>query len=60
MKTIERILIKVIIVQLGVLLFSQWFLYHFEDIPKLKQIAKYEGVNKNSWTDFMEVFREKN
>ncbi|XJZ26063.1 YpfB family protein [Bacillota bacterium Lsc_1132] len=59
MKAVERILIKIIIIQLGALLFSQWFFHHLNAFPKLTQTAKYEGVNKNSLTEMMETFSKK-
>ena len=46
MKTIERVLIKIAIIQLLFLLLTQCFLHCFPEFPKLKQITKYEGVNK--------------
>lgn len=56
MKTMERILIKVIVVQFIFLLFSQLFLHVFDLMPELKQITQYEGVNKNSYTKIIETF----
>lgn len=56
MKFIERILIKVIIIQLGMLLFSQWFFHHLNALPKLAQLTKYEGVSQNTVTEILETF----
>ena len=55
-KTMERILIKVIVVQFIFLLFSQFFLHVFDLMPELKQITQYEGVSKNSYTKIIETF----
>ncbi|MGG5253775.1 YpfB family protein [Neobacillus sp. SM06] len=59
MKTVERIMIKVVIIQFGVLLFSQWFFHQVNAFPKLTQMAKYEGVNENTKVEILETFKRK-
>lgn len=59
MKAIERVLIKVIVIQFGVLLFSQWFFHHLEALPRLAQLSKYEGVNQNTFTEIIETFNKR-
>jgi hypothetical protein len=59
MKKIERILIKIIIVQFLFLFLSQLFFHQLDVLPQLKQLTKYEGVNKNSFTEFLQTFQGK-
>lgn len=56
LKTIERILIKVIFVQFIFLLFSQLVFHHFNLLPELNQITQYEGVSGDSYTKILETF----
>lgn len=59
MKTVERILIKIAVIQLVLLLLSQLFFHQLDAFPQLKQITKYEGVTKNTYTKIVETFTEK-
>ncbi|WML45131.1 YpfB family protein [Neobacillus sp. PS3-40] len=56
MKTVERVLIKLAIIQFIFLLLSQVILHQLDAFPQLKQLTKYEGVNKNSYTEILETF----
>ncbi|MBA4536061.1 DUF5359 family protein [Bacillus aquiflavi] len=56
MKFIERILIKLMIVQLFFLLLAQLFLHEMNLFPELKQITEYEGVGKDNFTEVIETF----
>ncbi|MEH7415178.1 YpfB family protein [Neobacillus drentensis] len=59
MRAVERILIKLVIVQFIFLFLSQ-FLFHQMDIfPQIKQLTKYEGVNENTLTEIMQTFMGK-
>ncbi|MBT2656416.1 YpfB family protein [Bacillus sp. ISL-18] len=58
MKTIERILIKVVIVQFIFLFLSQLLLHQFDIFPQIKHLTKYEGVNENSITEILQTFQE--
>lgn len=56
MKIVERILIKIIIIQFIFLFLSQIFFHQMDYFPQLKQLTKYEGVNKNTYTDILQTF----
>lgn len=57
MKRVEQILIKIIIIQFIFLFLSQLFFQQWDVFPEIKQLTKYEGVNKNSTTEFLQTFR---
>lgn len=60
MKTVERILLKVIIIQLLFLLFTQFIFHKFNAFPELKQITQYEGVlTENNFEETLETFKGK-
>jgi hypothetical protein len=59
MKIFERFIIKLVIIQFIFLLLSQIILHQLDAFPQLKQITKYEGVNKNTYTDILETFKGK-
>jgi hypothetical protein len=59
MKMFERFIIKLAIIQFIFLLLSQIILHQLDAFPQLKQITKYEGVNKNTYTDILETFKGK-
>nr|WP_263325888.1 YpfB family protein [Neobacillus sp. Marseille-Q6967] len=56
MKTMERILMKVIIIQFIFLIISQLFLHQLNLFPQLEQLTKYEGVNENTFTEILQTF----
>jgi hypothetical protein len=55
MKRLERILIKLIIVQFVFLILTQIFFHNLNVFPKLKEITQYEGVSNNQFTDILET-----
>lgn len=55
MKTFERILIKLAIIQFAFLFFSQLFFHQMNVLPELKVITRYEGVVKDSNTESVET-----
>ncbi|WP_445492172.1 DUF5359 family protein [Niallia sp. 03133] len=58
MKTLERFLIKMIIIQAIFLALSQ--LIHIWDIfPQLYELAQYEGVSKTNYSKILETFQQK-
>ncbi|EIJ78702.1 hypothetical protein PB1_14129 [Bacillus methanolicus PB1] len=57
MKTFERILMKVIVIQLICLLLVQLFFHKLNIFPELKQITQYEGVSENNFTQILETFQ---
>lgn len=59
MKTIERILMKVIIIQFIFLFLAQLFFHQLDVFPQLEQLTKYEGVNENTFTDILQTFSGK-
>jgi hypothetical protein len=56
MKVIERILIKVVIIQFIFLFLAQFFLHQLDIFPQLEQLTKYEGVNENTFTEILQTF----
>ncbi|WP_141433354.1 YpfB family protein [Bacillus sp. 03113] len=58
MKTTERIILKITIVQFICLLLVQFFLYGMNAFPELKQITQFEGVTEQNFTDLIETFKE--
>lgn len=56
MKSFERILIKIIIVQLIFLFLSQLVLHKYHIFPELKQLTQYEGVTENNFSEVIETF----
>jgi hypothetical protein len=58
MKSVERILIKVIIIQFVFLFFGQLFLHQLDIFPQLEQLTKYEGVNENTFTEILQTFSD--
>ncbi|MEH7377937.1 YpfB family protein [Neobacillus drentensis] len=59
MKKVERVLIKVVIIQFIFLFFAQLFFHQLDVFPQVKQLTKYEGVNENTYTDIIETFQGK-
>jgi hypothetical protein len=59
MKKVERVLIKMAVIQLVFLLLSQFIIHQLDTFPQLKQIAIYEGVTKNTLTYIVETFSDK-
>ncbi|WP_235179027.1 YpfB family protein [Bacillus cihuensis] len=58
LKTVERIIIKLIWIQLIFLLVFQLFLNREESFGQLKKLAQYEGVNSNNYTKVIETFED--
>ncbi|MDZ5471183.1 YpfB family protein (plasmid) [Bacillus sp. 31A1R] len=59
MKIIERILIKVIVVQFIFLIITQVFFHKYDAFPELKEITQYEGVTENNFSELLETFNGK-
>jgi hypothetical protein len=55
MKSLERILIKLIIVQFVFLIVTQILFHNLNVFPELKEITQYEGVNNNQYSDVLET-----
>ncbi|WNF21530.1 YpfB family protein [Mesobacillus jeotgali] len=59
MKTFERILIKIAIIQFVFLVFAQVFFHEINAFPELKQITQYEGVTDNNHSEVLKSIRSK-
>ncbi len=55
MKIVERLLLKIIIIQLIMLLLAQLFFHKMNALPELQQITQYEGVSEDNYTEFLET-----
>jgi hypothetical protein len=55
MKAVERILIKMAVIQFVFLLLAQLFLHQLDGIPELKVLAQYEGVVKDKSANTVET-----
>lgn len=58
MKKFERILIKLIVIQMISLFAAQWILLHTPIRPYLTKIVEYEGVSKNEQPEPAEGSRQ--
>lgn len=56
MKTVERIIIKLIIIQVVFLLLIQAFLSFEHKNVQLSKLSQFEGVNSNNYTKIIETF----
>lgn len=56
MKTIERIMMKLVIVQFLFLLLAQIIIHKWDLLPELKEITQYEGVTENNFSELLESF----
>lgn len=59
MKTIERIIMKVIIIQFIFLFLAQLFFHQLDVFPQFEQLTKYEGVNENTFTEILQTISGK-
>lgn len=59
MKNIERIILKIAVVQFLFLLLAQIFLHRLEYFPELKTISKYEGIESKTYKEILETFQGK-
>ncbi|WP_071459986.1 YpfB family protein [Bacillus massilinigeriensis] len=57
MKSFERILIKLLIIQGLFMLLSQLFLHQLNLFPQLDRISRYEGVIKEKSPETVETIR---
>jgi hypothetical protein len=58
LKTFERILIKLVIIQFAFLFITQLFFHQLNVLPELKVITQYEGVAKEKNTESVETIWE--
>ncbi|MBT2661002.1 YpfB family protein [Bacillus sp. ISL-45] len=59
MKTLERILIKIAIIQFVFLIIAQIFFHEINAFPELKEITQYEGVTDNNHSEVLKSIRSK-
>ena len=59
MKIVERLLLKIIIIQLIMLVLSQLFFHKMNALPELQQLKQYEGVTENNYNEFLETLSGK-
>ncbi len=58
MKRVERILIKLIVIQFIALVCAQLLLQDAAVQPYLSRVVQYEGVNKITITEWLETFSQ--
>jgi hypothetical protein len=56
MKHIERILVKLVFIQLICLLLAQIMMMNHQLSPFLSKVIQYEGVTKDSYSKVVETF----
>ncbi|RHW41231.1 hypothetical protein D1B31_09885 [Neobacillus notoginsengisoli] len=59
MANIERIVLKIAVIQFLFLLIAQIFIHRFDFHPELKTISKYEGTESKTYTEILETFQGK-
>jgi hypothetical protein len=55
MKNLERILIKLIVIQFIFLIITQIIFHHYDFFPELKEITQYEGVGNGQYGEVLET-----
>ncbi|MCH1624767.1 DUF5359 family protein [Ferdinandcohnia quinoae] len=60
MKKVERILVKLAIIQLIFLLLAQFLLLYSPLTPYITRMIEYEGVNQSKSTEIIETFHQNN
>ena len=55
MKIVERLLLKIIIIQLIMLVLAQFFFHKMHALPEWQQLTQYEGVSENQYNEFLET-----
>lgn len=58
MKTVERIILKIIIIQAVFLILIQAYLRFEHHNIQLSKLSHYEGVNSNNYTKIIETFED--
>lgn len=55
MKIVERLLLKIIMIQLIMLVLAQLFFHKLNALPEWQQLTQYEGVSENQYNEFLET-----
>ncbi|WP_198025718.1 YpfB family protein [Bacillus sp. J37] len=58
MERVERILIKLIVIQFIALVCAQLLIQNSQVQPYLSRVVQYEGVNKITITEWLETFSQ--
>ncbi|WP_175639716.1 YpfB family protein [Metabacillus schmidteae] len=58
MERVERILIKLIVIQFIALVCAQLLIQNSHVQPYLSRVVQYEGVNKMTITEWLETFSQ--
>ena len=58
MKEIERILMKIAIIQGCLFLLVQILFHHYDAFPGLKEIIFYEGVTNQNYSEILETMQK--
>lgn len=56
MKQVERIIMKLVVIQGIFLILCQLFFHHFNAFPELKELTQYEGVSSDNFSKVLETF----
>ncbi|WP_456278522.1 YpfB family protein [Bacillus sp. AK128] len=56
MKNIERVLVKLVVVQIICLVIAQVIMTNHQLSPYLSKVVEYEGVTKDSYSKVVETF----
>lgn len=59
MKRIERILVKLVVIQFICLVLAQIIMMNQDISPFLSKVVQYEGVTKDSFSKVIETFDQK-
>ncbi|ALC90099.1 cytidylate kinase [Bacillus sp. FJAT-18017] len=57
MKTVERILLKIAVIQFLFLLLSQLIFHWYGLLPGVLPISKYEGTEAGTYSEFLQTFQ---
>lgn len=56
MKRVERMIIKLVLIQGIFLLLSQILLHHYDFFPEWRELIQYEGVGTDNFSKILETF----
>jgi Family of unknown function (DUF5359) len=55
MKIVERLLLKIIMIQFIMLVLAQLFFHKMNALPEWQQLTQYEGVSEDQYNEFLET-----
>ncbi|MBM7661225.1 hypothetical protein JOC85_001997 [Bacillus mesophilus] len=56
MKHVERIIVKLVVIQIICLVIAQFIMTNHQLSPYLSKVIEYEGVTKDSYSKVVETF----